>query len=196
MSITLVRHAESHANVGNLNDVDWLTRLTPKGQLQAQYLAGFLPYRTLPITSPFYRAQETAIAAGYPICEIWRVEEFTYLSQCRRPAERELLSNAYWERSDPDYRDGPDAESFKMFIERVIGVLELLQDKSAIVFTHSGFIKAVYWIICGGGLRMDEFRKFKHTIALPNTAMVELRYTSYWRIYNPIVSHLPENERS
>jgi 2,3-bisphosphoglycerate-dependent phosphoglycerate mutase len=197
MSVILVRHGESEANAGNPSNVDWLSRLTPKGIDQAQALNGLLPKYEMIITSPFSRAYETAVSAGFfpPIGNTWPVEEFTHLTQTRKPSEREECSNAYWARNDVDYRDGLDAESFTMFLQRVCSVLIALEGKNAIIFTHSGFIKAVYWLVVGGGLDMQAFRNFKHTIAIPNTAIVKLQWNEKWFISAPQVSHLPESER-
>ncbi len=79
------------------------------------------------IVSPFLRAQVTAdpIRARWPStpCETWPIQELTYLSpaRCRgtTAAARRPWVEEYWQRCDPDYRDGPDAESFRAFAGRL-----------------------------------------------------------------------------
>ncbi|RYF98861.1 MAG: hypothetical protein EON94_12370 [Caulobacteraceae bacterium] len=51
------------------------------------------------------------------------MHELTYLSpeRCRGTTgeTRRPLVDDYWRRCDPDYQDGPDAESFRSFMERL-----------------------------------------------------------------------------
>jgi broad specificity phosphatase PhoE len=195
MSVIFVRHAESAANVGAPIQQDWLTPLTMKGILQAHALIPVLPPVDLVAVSPFTRAQQTSLIARPGVGVTWRVEEFTYLSLERKLDERDMRSAEYWERNDPDYRDGLDAESFNMFISRVRECLKTLEGRKAIVFSHSGFMKAVYWIVSTGAHGgMKTFRMFKHCVDLPNTAMVKLRWGgARWYIGAPETGHLTDD---
>lgn len=79
------------------------------------------------IVSPFLRAEATAepIRARWPAapCETWPIQELTYLSpaRCRGTTAdtRRPWAEEYWRRCDPDYCDGPDAESFRTFMGRL-----------------------------------------------------------------------------
>lgn len=201
MPISFVRHAQSATNAGHPRGTDWLTNITDRGIQQAEAVGKVLPKCDLVICSPFIRAQETAVLATPLIVskqcssEIWRVEEFTFISQCRGHDEYEDRANAYWARNDIDYRDGPDAESFVMFFERVREMLAKMERLDAIVFSHSGFMKAVYWIVCNGATDMKAFRNFCHFFRVPNTAIMKLEWNGKWFPSMPTANHLPENER-
>jgi hypothetical protein len=83
------------------------------------------------------------------------VQEFTYLGSlagvCSTKQERLVLVKNYWERADPDYKDG-SGESFAQFINRARSVIERLrrQEGFVVVFTHEQFIRIVQCILAGG----------------------------------------------
>ena len=128
LSVRLVRHGESTANVGLPSpDFDSIA-LTPRGQEQAMTLAAsLLEPPDLLVISPLKRAIQTAepIRARWPqvACETWPIQEITYLSPQRcahtTPVQRRQWVQEYWERCDVDSLDGPDAESFAQFWTRV-----------------------------------------------------------------------------
>jgi broad specificity phosphatase PhoE len=196
MSITFVRHGESTTNAMIPGLAASCCALTPKGVLQAERLRPLLPDPGLVITSPFARAKETALCALGSYTEVWPVQEFTYLpdSAAGSPTENE----SYWDCAEPTMSIAPPAtESFVQFIRRVRTALNNLEGVDATVFSHSQFIKAVYWVIKrGGSSNMKAFRKFKTTVRLPNTAIVRLHWDGRrWQIDEPDVAHLPEHER-
>jgi len=126
--IWLIRHGESAANAGLPSAAYEEVPLTPLGHRQAREVAGRVERQPdLLIVSPFLRARETAdpIRARWPAspCEVWPIQELTYLSpeRCRgtTPETRKPWIEAYWRRGDPDYVDGPDAESFAGFMARL-----------------------------------------------------------------------------
>jgi broad specificity phosphatase PhoE len=103
--------------------------------------------------SAFLRATATAepILVRWPLtrCETWPIQELTYLSpaRCRgTTAEtRRPWVEEYWLRCDPDYRDGPDAESFRTFMARLRDfhrrLLTLVGD-FVVVVGHGQFFRA------------------------------------------------------
>jgi hypothetical protein len=66
--------------------------------------------------------------------EVWQIQEFTYLGlQFDQPSttlDRKPLSKAYWDRCDPEYVDGANAESLVQLMERVRTALNQLQQQS------------------------------------------------------------------
>jgi broad specificity phosphatase PhoE len=142
----LVRHGQSTSNAGlpatGTSNVD----LTDLGRRQAQELAARVTRPPdLLIASSFIRSQATAepIRARWPEVryETWPIHELTYLSPARcvgtTAATRRPWVDDYWARCDPDYLDGPDAESFRSFMQRLGDFHRRLLD------FESGFVIAV-----------------------------------------------------
>jgi broad specificity phosphatase PhoE len=185
--VWLVRHAESESNAGRTSAEPALIPLTARGHEQAALLAARVPAPpALIVTSPYLRARQTAgpTAARFPRVrrEEWPVEEFTYLGDLHGRAttatERRPLAEAYWQRADPHLSMG-GAESFTRFAGRAracVDRMATLTEGPVVVFTHGEFIRAVLWTVLGldgGGMR--GFRRFADGIAVPNTAVVEVR---------------------
>ena len=85
-------------------------------------------------------------AALQPACAIqldqWPIDEFTFLSYTKIGAastieDRRRLAGPYWDKCDPAYRDGHDAESFSMFRARVRDTLARLQSLAANIGTNT-----------------------------------------------------------
>jgi broad specificity phosphatase PhoE len=154
--IMLIRHAESQANSGERNSSQSEIKLSIKGYEQAKELAkSFTVMPDLVITSPFIRTLQTAkpLLDKFPAVkhEQWPIHEFICINpkRCINTTweERKPLEAEYWERCEPDYKDG-EAESFSNFIRRVqntIKTLNLKRKKHIIAFTHMYFILAVNW---------------------------------------------------
>ncbi len=138
--------------------------------------------------------------------EEWPVEEFTYLTPIRWPysttQDRRPEVERYWRNADPEYVDGPGAESFENFIERVRSFLDRLKnaeeaEEAVVVFSHEQFIDAVRWLIdCKpteiSSRTMRGFRRYLDSHDIPNGGMVWLRFhprENRWR-YELITSHL------
>ncbi len=153
--IWLIRHGESIANAGAATDNHVTIPLSATGHKQAQAISQIIPCKPdMIITSPFLRTQETAsyTIKRYPDVPVavWDVQEFTYLAPAScigtTADDRRERVNTYWQRLDPDYIDGQDAESFAMLIARArmaIERLERLEEKYIIMFTHAQFIRAM-----------------------------------------------------
>jgi broad specificity phosphatase PhoE len=155
--ISLIRHAESHANVGLKTSEPAEIELTDKGHQQAQELAESIhEMPDIVITSPFVRTLQTAKPLLDKFLQVkheqWPIYEFNYLSLLRchntNMEHRIPWATEYWEKCDPDYCDGDGAESFGQFIERIrdaINKLRQRQENRIIVFSHMLFISALNW---------------------------------------------------
>lgn len=160
-TITFIRHGESTGNAGmaahDLSQID----LTEKGRQQAEDLARAWTERpTLIVTSPYLRARRTAQPTierfpGVPV-EQWPVQEFTYLEPSRwngtSRTSRLPAIEAYWQAADPEYRDGPGAESFSNLLRRaenaLQGLAEARDGSNVLVFAHGQFLQAVRLTLC------------------------------------------------
>ncbi|WP_188399235.1 histidine phosphatase family protein [Sporomusa sp. GT1] len=153
--IWLIRHGESVANAGAATDNHVTIPLSETGHKQAQEISQIITCKPdIIITSPFLRTQETAsyTIKRYPDAPVavWDVQEFTYLAPTScigtTAADRRERVNTYWQRLDPDYIDGQDAESFSMLLSRARMAIERLmrlEEKYIIMFTHAQFIRAM-----------------------------------------------------
>jgi broad specificity phosphatase PhoE len=154
MNVFMVRHGESEGNTGVRKAVMGVADipLTDKGVAQAANFAdSVISPPDLIVSSPFVRARNTAqfLKDKFPTvpCEIWEVYEFTYLNsdKCMGKTfkEREQLRNDFYQKMDPSYSDGNDAESFSDFLNRIRYFLKRLRNldlKNIYVFTHGYFI--------------------------------------------------------
>ena len=199
ISIWLIRHGESEANAGLPTSDVTLIELTEKGHQQAQKAASaFTQAPSLIVTSPYIRTKQTAQPtierfASTPQAE-WFVHEFTYLSLDRRhnttALERLPMSEAYWERCDPNYVDGVGAESFADMIQRVQDFRQKiyrLEDEFTAIFTHETFIRAFLWLMFSGTIdisskAMEEFHAFIKSLRIPNCGILKLecRNSDIW----------------
>ncbi len=150
----LVRHGQSTSNAGLPAIGHGDVPLTALGEKQALEVANRVKRQPdLLIVSPFLRAQATAepIRSRWPSvpCETWPIQELTYLSPARchgtTGASRRPWIEEYWRRCDPDYRDGPDAESFRQFMKRLGDFHDRLltvDDGFVIAVGHGQFFRA------------------------------------------------------
>ena len=171
------RHGESAANAGEATATPDGIPLTPLGHAQAERIASSLDRAPdLVIVSPFRRAMETAAPSLARFNgvrhEIWPVQEFTYLAPSRcagtTVAQRRPWTSAYWDRCDPDSRDGDESESFSGFTQRVrdmMGRLEALHGaglRSAMLFGHAQFILLLKLIVDEPAAAAIDMRRFRH----------------------------------
>jgi len=156
--LAVVRHAQSMANAGFVTADPASIALTVRGEEQARALAdawSVPPARIF--TSPFLRAKQTS----QPLAERFNlgvtyleVHEFTYLSPERcagtSAADRKQWVDDYWSRCDPNYVDGPGAESFTQLMARAERALRILrscsQHQQVVVFSHGQFMQAMRWV--------------------------------------------------
>ncbi|EXC24987.1 MULTISPECIES: histidine phosphatase family protein [Acinetobacter calcoaceticus/baumannii complex] len=156
MSIFLIRHAESEANINGKTLSHALITLSEHGHKQAQALCSQLPKIDHVIVSRYLRTHQTAAPLlekynfTYEIDE--HVHEFSYLSE-RKCAntnmdDRKAWVTAYWEKMDYQHRDADDAESFEdlyvrvqAFHEKLKALTENYDQKNLAVFSHGQFLQ-------------------------------------------------------
>lgn len=150
MTHYFIRHAQSTGNAGGKTSDPNSIPLSPKGTQEAQNLVAKLA--PLPIQrifcSPFIRTQLTAQpyaeSKNLPI-EIIPIQEFTHLEPSRvqntTEADRKTLRENFWNKRNPNLRDGPNSESFQDLLYRtatLTSLLRCLQEPSAF-FGHGRF---------------------------------------------------------
>ena len=175
--VILVRHGQSLANSGGMTTDHIANPLTPLGHQQAQaFAAQFDCAPNLIVVSPFQRAQQTAepliqLFPNVPV-EVWPIEEFTFLNPAHHrnttEADRYPYSTTFWQRGDPDYIDGPGAESFSQFLDRARDTIRRLIARNpggcVVLFTHGFFMQAFRLVLlfpdANDRLLMQNFLRF------------------------------------
>lgn len=209
MSIWIIRHAQSQSNAGMPTIGPHDNGLSELGYLQAKCIPEALKQPPdLIVTSPYLRTQLTAqpLIAQFPHVpvDVWQVQEFTHLTlpldQPTTPLIRRPLTQAYWERCDPDYVDGANAESFVQLMARVRTALGQFQQQSGfvVVFSHGLFIKAMLWQILAAptvidAVAMRRFYGFLQAFRVPNASILKMEFQlggiPCWSSF--ITDHLP-----
>jgi broad specificity phosphatase PhoE len=204
--IRCIRHGQSASNAGEVTQYPDTIPLTRLGHAQAATVAAcFNASPRLVVFSSFDRAVQTAI----PLCErypdvpvaVWPVQEFTYLAPdryigtCR--ADRGNAVGEYWKRLDPRHRDGPGAETFVEFWDRVEAFWDRCQTLHGhvVVFTHGQFLRGLMLRFVAGPLGVEEamlrFRAFRQAVGIPNASMVLFQLSQRGRLLSPVLtSHL------
>jgi broad specificity phosphatase PhoE len=154
-TIILVRHGQSVTNAGGRAADQVSNPLTELGRAQAREFAERLDCKpTLFVTSPFLRARQTSepLRQRFPNVPVeeWPIHEFSFLNPALHrgtsEADRELHVVAYWQREDPAYIDGPEAESFTLFLDRAREAIRRLVTRDpggcVVIFTHGFFMQA------------------------------------------------------
>ena len=214
-TIWLIRHGESESNAGQRTGATAAIGLTPLGQAQAEALAAaFERAPDLIVSSSYQRAIDTAAPtrARFPQAryEQWPIHEVATLSDASRhnttPAQRQPLVQAYWQRADPHYLDGPGAESFAQLVERARATLDRLRWIDApfvAVFGHGLFTRALLWVHFvapaePSAERMRAFRSFLAGFRIPNVSIMQVYRTSERQLLfgAPSVAHLPPAMRT
>ncbi len=158
MHIYLIRHAESESNMGQTYGHPEDIRLTARGTRQACTVASALRSIEKIIVSDFARSQQTAepVREKFPEAEykVWHdVREFTYLDPRKFTTitsnKKQNLVEEYWERMDPFFADGGEAETFANFVDRVRRCIANLRKEilTTCVITHGNFIKLLLLLL-------------------------------------------------
>ncbi|MGF6148293.1 bifunctional RNase H/acid phosphatase [Kingella potus] len=196
-NIYLIRHAQSEANAmpahgGTVNRRNADIPITALGQTQAGNLARWLAEHTpapdAVFVSPYLRTHQTAapfLEQGRLKAEVLHdLHEFNYLSYAniegKTFAQLRGLSEDYWQRNDPDYRDGGDCDSFASFYRRISDTREYfrrLPEGSYTVFGHGFWIGLLLWQLIrrDNGIDMRRFRTFELQVRPRNTEVFLLR---------------------
>lgn len=184
-----MRHGESFTNTGVWTNKPHDVLLTEKGEEQVREAAKeIVTQPNLIIVSPAKRAQDSALPIiqkwpNAPV-ETWPIQEFHYLSPekyCDNTiAERRIAIENYWQRADPFYSDGEDAETFAHFIKRVEMFHQRLSKQQGFVVAvgHGQFFKAYELSLqdpCTETAEwMREFRKLEKANPMKNGEMIKL----------------------
>jgi 2,3-bisphosphoglycerate-dependent phosphoglycerate mutase len=200
VTVWFIRHAESESNAGLPTRDPASTRLTAKGEQQAQQIAEFLPQApALIVTSPYIRTKQTAQPtlqrfAAVPQAE-WLIQEFTFLAprkyQNTTSIQRYPMVEAYWQRCDPFYVEEEGAESFVDLVGRVEQVRSQIlqfshqtQDKDnnpfIVAFSHGRFIRAIVWVLLMRPQTIDrksmqQFQAFSESVLVPNGTILKVQ---------------------
>lgn len=193
MKVFFVRHGESTGNAGIPSfDLSKL-ELTPLGHAQAESTAVSWQQRpTLIAMSPYLRTHLTAQPTidrfpDVPV-EILPMEEFTYLEPSRwNGTSRQVRLphiESYWGLADPEFCDGPGAESFQTLLDRVGRTLArfeaLPSDALVYAFSHGQFIQAVRQSLLHptwtAQQKMAHFWAFNTRHPILNAGQVEARF--------------------
>jgi broad specificity phosphatase PhoE len=190
----LIRHGQSATNAGGLAQIPAEIGLTALGMEQAEKLAASIDRRPSQIvTSHFKRSRQSAvpIERRWPgsACNTWPIEEITYLSPASILGssfeERKEMTRSYWEKCDPMHRDGPDAETFLEFIDRLRYFHAALKRTKGfvVVVGHGQFLRAYQLGIVRGFPAsrewMLEFRQMEIRQPLKNCEI--LKTESLWK---------------
>lgn len=200
LEVWFIRHGESVSNA-NLRTVHpEQSELTPRGEVEArQVITAFDREPDLIVVSPYLRARQTAVPTirhfvSVP-AEEWPVFEFTYLDPKRYRGttgmERRPYARAYWERCDPNLKEGGSGESFVELLARVRALIARLQQQShrfIVVFSHGMFVRALIWYILQGEHPatpdlMRQYHRFLRAVRMPNCAICKTQFLSSGQIY-------------
>jgi probable phosphoglycerate mutase len=188
--IILVRHGQSVTNAGGRAADQVSNPLTELGRAQARAFAERIDCKpTLFVVSPFMRAQQTSepLRERFPDVPVeeWPIHEFSFLNPALHrgtsEADRESHVVAYWQREDPAYCDGPDAESFIFFLDRAREAIRRLISSNPggciVVFTHGFFMQAIRLVLLFPNATdaelMANFRRFHFLNLIQNIDSLE-----------------------
>ncbi len=190
----LIRHGESMANIGHrtANHID--IPLTETGEKQARAVSKKIIQKPdIIYYSQFKRTYLTAAPTIGKFPDVQSelldfVHEFTYLEPSvyngTTSQERKQAVQDYWNRGDPDYRDGPNAETFREFCDRGRQFKEFMivnKDRFQPIFSHALYMKMIMMSISGYDLvsntGMKAFKNACSTEPIVNTQVVKITAT-------------------
>ena len=193
--IILVRHGQSVTNAGGRSADQVSNPLTELGRAQSMEFAERLDCKpTLVVTSSFLRAQQTSepLRQRFPDVPVeeWPIHEFSFLRpefhRNTSEADREHHVVAYWQREDPAFVDGPEAESFTSFLDRARETIRRLATRGLanrgpggciVVFTHGFFMQAIRLLLLFPNATdaelMANFRRFHYLNLIQNIDSLE-----------------------
>jgi broad specificity phosphatase PhoE len=188
--IVLVRHGQSVTNAGGRAADQVGNPLTELGRAQSREYAEHLDCKpTLFVISPFLRAQQTSepLRQRFPDVPVeeWPIQEFSFLNPSLHrgtsEADREPHVVAYWQREDPAYTAGPEAESFTSFLDRARETIRRLAARDPggciILFTHGFFMQAIRLLLlfpdATDAELMANFQRFHFVNLIQNIASLE-----------------------
>ena len=184
-----IRHGESESNAGLVTQYPRTVNLTPKGVQQA--LDAATQWQDAPdvfITSKYLRTQQTAqpFLKKFPHVpsEEWDIHEFTHLDPDKYKGttftDRLPHVQAYWEKADPQHKDGALAESFAAFMQRCLNTLERMRQsphRRSMAFCHGFFMKGLMLAVDGhftavNSDTMRRFYTFNQSVTVDNCGII------------------------
>jgi len=189
-NIWLIRHGESHSNIGKKTMHPAMSSLTVTGSLQSENIADYIDIQPdIIIHSPYIRtlqsAQPTINKFPGATVDEWPVQEFIYLPHEKylnsTQSDREPAVDEYWKQCDSWQKNSDEAESFIEFFDRMDIIFQQLKhiNGHAIVFTHGHVIRAMIWKIITGSLQkdkigMEKYRSLRHALYIPNAVILKI----------------------
>jgi len=210
----LIRHGESTSNAGLSTADPGIAELTDLGREQAQLVSQIISVKPdLIITSPYIRAKQTAeptINRFRPLAIAqWPIQEFSYLEPTRwagsTMGQRLPAVIEYWEKAEPDYRDGPNSETFTDFMARIDQLktgLGSLSIDFALFFSHGLFLRGFLYRLFNSNQPvnsnfMRQFNFFCRGLEFPNCGILKLSFHDGELWHSPIeIAHIPEKIRT
>lgn len=188
-----IRHGESISNADLPTTHPATSELTAQGAAEAQQVVrAFTSPPDLIVISSFIRARQTAAPtlARFPQVSTatWPIHEFTYLAASHyngtTGSERWPIAETYWQRNDPNYRDGTQSETFAEMVARVWDVIAHLRQSDAqfvALFSHGLFIRGLLWAILTNTTQptpaqMDRYSHFCQAVRVPNGSICRLYF--------------------
>ena len=193
--VDVFRHAQSTSNAGMPTDDAVTIPLTELGRAQAEALSQTFDSANPPeaiIVSPYIRTALTASPTHmrFPAARymVWPIHEFTYLTtdhyRGTTREQRHSGSSAYWLRGDPNYRDGPGAESFNDLVGRIDGMIDKVKRLPyaySAAFCHGLTMRLLFLRLTephlNGADLMQRTNDLRLNETLPNTARLRLEAT-------------------
>lgn len=192
--IDIIRHGQSTSNAGEAAKQFDTIPLTALGVEQSEAVSQSFNQQTPPgliIVSSYTRAQQTAASTikrfpHVPV-EVWPIHEFVQLDPVRwantNGKQRGPTVKEYWLRSDPNYRDSDQAETFNDLVERIdraIDRFSTLSDKRySVAFCHGLFMQVLFLRLTQPDVStkviMTQISTFRIQYPLDNTERLRLK---------------------
>ncbi|MGH1350598.1 MAG: histidine phosphatase family protein [Methyloligellaceae bacterium] len=211
--IWFIRHAESFTNSGQSWTQPDTNPLTETGHRQAEMVCNSLTEKPeLIITSPYVRTVETARPAlkRWPEVEHieWPIHEFASFCHVKHGKITGDLWRDHaielWERGDPDYKDGDEAESFNELMDRIDNTVErilALKSKKTLIFSHGFFLGILFYRLENRkpkAYSMNEVWEYRQKLHIPNTSIsyFNLFDDGTTELHSVSTDHLTDTERN
>lgn len=201
--VWFIRHGESESNIGLQTSDSALINLTPKGFEQSNSLVDIIDIEPdLFVVTKFIRTQLTAepTIKKFPSVPVKMLDlhEFDFLSVklCinTTPLERRPMVTKYWDECNPDLSHGGDAESFRVFFNRVLAELkkiEEMKENFIVVFAHGHIMRAIWQLFYTNNKVVDSnsmkyFRDVMTLLKVPNCGIFKSNFKDgVWSIDTP-----------
>lgn len=200
--IYIIRHGESESNAGLPSNGPDNIPLTKLGRLQALEIAEkFTERPSLIVFSSFLRTIESAtpLINKFPDAPMLSMElhEYRFLSPLNfentTMSDRKGAVREFWQKCDPDFIHGQEAESFNEFGSRVTkDLLHLINSNhpTIVVFTHSQVVRIMWQYLITGKTNFDKesmlyFRDKMCNLQIANAEIYTITKKGNKLLYSP-----------